>query len=596
MQTATVDEVLGQLKTALSAVSGSETPELNQAFASINDLLAQGRYKEVEEYLLGRTSNPFARNQATVALAEQLRIVVHAEVTASELKLAGVLDPIMNEACTKLKAGAPASEFDPLLRRLSNLQLPAGLSNLSASQQIELARSFLNRCQDYVMQNQQPGAADQADAILNDIIQIAARLPAIPRSQLLEIQAEAAQRSITRNATAGARLENLKKLVATAFDSAKVPADLDPVLAELAKPSGLGPDRYGNPSANLNSQFELLRRYARRWQDYLSQLEAGNGAGSQSILRDLAGDNNIETFYPRSRILARINGQAVASTSSDPLVTAETLSLDTLEKFNLQAMARQTANGRGDVQLDNLVLESANLIAAENQLKIGNPRPAIIQARGQNANIRSGPYALAFGRMQQALLLRALPIYIGAPAGLTVTAQETAEAYLQRVIGWARDRQDWQLVYRALDTAQTQAPALSNSPLASDLNGYRLFFTGMNQERGEQWTLAIRSYLSALNTDAPNLPAEEIGNRLKKLKAAHPQEYDAAEKPAGLDPRRGVPGGLSRAGGVFQGEVSGGAVPVGLQGANAGTAPNQPPLPAPPGPLPTTAQPADPRN
>lgn len=77
--------------------------------------------------------------------------------------------------------------------------------------------------------------------------------------------------------------------------------------------------------------------------------------------------------------------------------------------------------------------------------------------------------------------------------------------------------------------------------LTSDIAGYRDFFTGLNQERAGQFTAAVRSYLSSLRSAGPNLPAEEIGRRLKELKASHPQEFASAESPGAIDPSRFLP-------------------------------------------------------
>jgi len=68
-----------------------------------------------------------------------------------------------------------------------------------------------------------------------------------------------------------------------------------------------------------------------------------------------------------------------------------------------------------------------------------------------------------------------------------------------------------------------------NTDLLNDLSGYRAFFTALNQERAGQIAAAVRSYLSCLRTAGPNLPAEEVGRRLKQLKGNYPKEFETGE-------------------------------------------------------------------
>jgi hypothetical protein len=139
----------------------------------------------------------------------------------------------------------------------------------------------------------------------------------------------------------------------------------------------------------------------------------------------------------------------------------------------------------------------------------------------------SGDYALPLGRIQQALGLRALSLYVEPPADLKPGANDTAETFLRRVVERGVGTKDWQLVYRALNAGQ-QAGITGTTSL--DLVAYHPFLTALNQEKAGLWTAAVRSYLAALKVDAPNVPAEEIGRRLAQLKAAHPAEYETGEK------------------------------------------------------------------
>jgi hypothetical protein len=93
----------------------------------------------------------------------------------------------------------------------------------------------------------------------------------------------------------------------------------------------------------------------------------------------------------------------------------------------------------------------------------------------------------------------------------------------------------------------------------ADRSGFQQFLVGLNQERAEEWSAAVRAYQSALRSAGPNLPAEEIGRRIRAIKEAHPKEYEAAGRPSefgGVGTNGGSGGdGVSRrtSGGANQG-------------------------------------------
>ncbi len=152
--------------------------------------------------------------------------------------------------------------------------------------------------------------------------------------------------------------------------------------------------------------------------------------------------------------------------------------------------------------------------------------------------------------MTQRLLLRALQLQIRPPDTLHPADGESGPNYLQRVLTAGRDARDWALVYRVLQAQPSSLTGFSPAELALDLGAFRLFFTGLNLERAGQVASAVRSYLGSLRAAGPNLPVEEIGRRLKELKAEHPQEFATAEntpEPANLPPFSSLPGTDPRA-------------------------------------------------
>ncbi len=533
-------------------------PQITQYLNALNAALAKGRYVEAEQLLGNLRAGPAGANPAAGSYIDQLIMEIHSLADAANAERDQALEEIVDDTCAKFSTNAKVEDFDPLFKRLAGLAPAAGQYNDPNAQKIEMVRSFVSRVQDYLQQSSH-GNTEQAANALNEIIQISGRLPAVSRSKLLALQDEIGARQAARNAALAAQLEDLRKNVITVVDSAKSAADFDAVLADLAKPPAADPYRGNGSAGNLFNQFESLRRFTHRWQDYFSQLESGNTNAAQNALRELANDGSSEAFYPRSRILARLNGKLTMGSDPDlvgAIVTPAELTLDTLDKLARQSAARRSGGGVSggvDPGMDEVANESARLRAAASQLKLGNPQAALSLPRTSNFLSHSGDYEFAFARVQQALIVQALAVSLAAPAELKPADNETPASFLQRVLRYGRDKADWQLVYRALEVSQTMG--LQGGGF-SDYAGYRIFFIGLNQERAGDWQAAVRSYQSSLRTVGPNLPVDEIGKRLKTLKEAHPKEYEAAQGqaetssidlrgviPVGAMPNRGNPAG-----------------------------------------------------
>jgi len=530
-------DLLSDLKAALAgpAEAGAPgtpvSPQINQYLSALGSALARGRYAECDQLISVLRTSGLASNAKVAACLDQLSAEIAVTSTAADAARDKALEEIIADAGAKFTAKAKASDFDPLLKRLASLPSPGGGQyNDPGAQKLELVRSFVTRAQDY-MQQSATGNAEQAANILNELVQLTGRIPSVSRSQLLALQSEAAARLGARNEAATARFESLKKTVQGLIETAKTAADFDEILAEMAKPVVTN---YNYSNNNLGNQIENLRRFTRRWQDYYGQLEAGNGQAAQTTLREIAGDNNSEAFYPRSRILARLNGKPVLPTSADAvgeLVPPDALTLDTIDKLARQLAARPGpgAYGAPEPGKEDLATEVNRFRSAANQLRLGNFQSAYTQARPGSSAPHTGEYSLALARMQQALILQILPGYISAPAELKPTAKEAPDAYLMRVLAHAREKADWSLAYRAIDAMGWLNPN-SAGITALDFSGYRSFFTGLNQEKAGQWVWATRYYLGALKSTGQAFPAEEIGRRLQEIKAAHPAEYESGEK------------------------------------------------------------------
>ena len=535
------DQLVADLKKALLLPTGTgdqnnANPQMAQYLGALDGALAKARYSDAEQLLNALRTGPAGANAKAVACIDQLILELKALTNAAIAQRDAALDQIMGDASAKFFSNAKVADFDPLLKRLAELPPVSGQYNDPSVQKTEAVRSFVTRAQDY-MQQTALGNPDQAANTLNELIQIAGRLPALPRSKLLAMQAEAAAGLAARNDVIAIRLEALKKSALTAIDSAKAAADFDEILVELAKPLAFDSSRSGGNYNSLTNQLESLRRFTRRWQDYFSQIEAGNTTAAQNTLRELAGDNSSEAFYPRSRILARLNpkipvapgaaGGNPAPGSAEPLVSPAELTVGTIDKLFQQLQLRRFAN-MSPAGLDDLPSELGYLRTAVAQLKAGNSQAVVAQLRlGFSTSGRVGGYAEALAALRNDILMRVAPSYLEAPAEVQPSKQDSYEAYCKKVVEYGRVKKDWPLVYRGLFSSLSQ-PMINpvNNP---ELTGYRQFFSGLQQESAGLWYMAARSYFSCLNSGALNLPVDEIGGRLKRIKSDHPEEYSQAQ-------------------------------------------------------------------
>lgn len=582
-------------------------PTVSRLVEMVKQSLASGRLAEAEQYLTSIRSTSAVNNEVT-GLINQLRAAVQEQIAAADVKRRATVEAILGEAAALFTSRAPGGDFDPLLKRLASIPAaPPNQYNDLSTQSIEMARTFIIHCQDYILQSTASNF-DQAGNVLNEMVQLSSRVPVIPRSELIALQVELSKRPATGGNAASARLDTLRKMVEKAIDSATSAVDLDVVLFEIAKPIPSDGNR-GSSSNNFFNQLEALRRFTRRWQDYLSQVEAGNNNAASTSLRELANDTAFETVYPRSRILARISGKSVVKadpTSKETLLAPDELTLETLDQFSNQVTAGQmnviltggdqpnSAYAPRGLTSSDLASETARLLSAFHQLKLGNTQPAISLTKYQGSVDRLGAYAMACARLQQELVLRALPMHIRAPSDVKTSNAETPERYLQRVVQRACEIKDWQLAFRALTTIQNLQAQFTMGTGGPELEGFRLFFVGMNQERAGEWISASQSYMTALRTVSSYLPAEEIGRRLEVIKASHPEDYKIAQKepyppnsgpntPPGMYP--GLPGRY----------IPNGPVPPGSQGRNVDPrllrgSPMGPP-PPPPSPEPDASRP-----
>jgi hypothetical protein len=311
---------------------------------------------------------------------------------------------------------------------------------------------------------------------------------------------------------------------------AQKPQDLDEILGSIQKlqaPQG-GAYGYDQEAQGIMNQVNSAYQFVAQWQDYLSSRNSGNVQEAQNSLRNLtnsrpAGD---VVLVPRSEILARItelanapkppnNGPVPPSpNSSSADVPAALNNIKTLEDLApaLKSL-RVSTNGQG---YDYAALaQLANLYA---NAKVGLP----VSLDLNPPNIGGQPVP-EMTRVRVMLLMYLLPRFIGSNAPAP-KPDETVSDYLKRALVATNAAQDWPAFQLTLEAQFKVVGGNGYSP------GTRSFLAGLNQEIAGQYSLAVSSYQTALQSPDDSLPTTVVRDHLAAIKKDHATEFDEGMK------------------------------------------------------------------
>src|SRR5208283_4286235 len=500
---------------------------------SLPSALAQGQYEEVERSLV-QTKGAFSASRDSVGILEELIAKVDSAGQAAKARRASEADAIVRELADKFNARAPAADFDPLLRRISAFT-PTPYAQDPASAQLEGAREFITHWQDYLVQSSQ-GRQREAENSLQALVQLAARFTAVPRSALMALQSNAPgnDASAAMERQEKSRVDAIEAKAVAAIDSAKIAADLDPLVAELAATQLAGDGGYypGGGALPSTRRLQGVRQFVRKWQEYLAAAHAGKPADAMRFLQELANPNYEASFYPRSKVLELMAHPIGAA--AGPLMAPDALTVDNLREFDRQLIGLNGTSylaDHGEPQLEQVV---SQLCSSIDQFRAGNPANAISNARNSVVGVyQAGDYTGAIARVTGQIVVLALPAYIEAPAALAPLPKESARPYLERVLKSAVAAGDWALAYRAV-AARTELGSRMgyNQDAMADTEVLRDLIVAGNQEAAQQWADCTASYLNALRALSTLVPAKDIGDRLERIKAEHPEDYENGKKQA----------------------------------------------------------------
>lgn len=378
-----------------------------------------------------------------------------------------------------------------------------------------------------------------------------------------------------RIASARVHMDALLKQAGEACLAAKVPADLDHMLATLAPYSrNFGNDR------RLDDQESWQRganayRFLTRWQDYLGFLNRGGVKEAADVLRDLSGSVDVG-IMPRSAILELLTPSPAASQNTtpdtDPLaaITAKLEQAKTLDDLIAVSRAFRVQTRPNQYQGAPLLQQIVNNLIDDRQQVLAGNRPANLFSDSSSNNRQLSARDLGYTQAAQVALFafRRETQIAGIHLAFTgsslppATAEESPDAYLIRIVEKFVADNDWMQTRDALELYRTFSnTGRPPSWLTANIEACTAYLAARNLDLAGQYPAAIASYRRALRSTGRYVPVQAIGLRLAELKETTPQAFtdpaaeadlDTAPRnhpPANLPPGYGgpsLPGGASR--------------------------------------------------
>lgn len=313
------------------------------------------------------------------------------------------------------------------------------------------------------------------------------------------------------------------KQMADTVRRAKNPAELDSVLENLRR---LQDHATARPSrsemASTSRRLEAARRFALRWQNYLSESTSGDREKAREILESLSHSDESD-LIPRSEILALIHAPAPSQAATRPALKELLDRIKTLDDMSaaLDTLRTWDAAGsgpRGEIQYVISVLTPLELTYRE--FEAGLPT----NLEGFLSEARRGPIHLVPLRAQ--LLGLILPRYLGLSEDWKPGSGEGAHAFLDRIVADALTKRNYVLAARAREVQYSLKYGTRETPTSQT----GTFIAAHNQEEAGQYALAVASYQKALAMGTDIVPPKVIGERLAALKKEHPAEYQEGMK------------------------------------------------------------------
>lgn len=338
---------------------------------------------------------------------------------------------------------------------------------------------------------------------------------------------------------------------------------------------------WNNPELpTLIAQGADLQAFLGRWQQYLAGIRTYNADSRLHWLLEERSD--FSAFIPRSELLARIAeiekeyaGKTAAtatqpSSPNDIYARAWTI-IGGIHDFHdldesmpkLEELMLKLGQSGSAVSLQGILDHLRTLQHAHLDLEKGLATNIPVTTFDYSTpSVTNAVYSL---RAQ--LLLAALPRLLGVTGADLPQPGDNPPTYLNRIANQAREKENWPLLKRASEVAQSINIGLT--PTRNDLQALQAYVAAIDQEEARLYPQAVRLYLTALQSGSQMISPAKIGDRLDAIRKNHAQEYEQGMEP---DHNRSFPPGMRTPTGFQPGGAPSG-------GSNAPNMITVPPLP-----------------
>lgn len=366
----------------------------------------------------------------------------------------------------------------------------------------------------------------QTDAALAEITALFVSEPV--RTMADKLRGELRVEQAAREKERVTRIRALLAGASAAIKAARKPADLDNAIRDLRDFT----EHQQPDSAEIRDEMRKVqnaRQFVLFWQDYLAADAAGDSKRAQQALQNASG---IATdLMPRSQILSRAD--EVSNRKSPDLdlheqareIAAKAKSLDDIPAALDALAALEVKPGISPGDYRDLVetlrrdLLRISQVYREHQAGL----PTSLQISGFDTPTQNEETFRVVLPLRVQLLRTILPRALEVDEKLKPNPEEPIRGYLDRVAAFALEKDDLRLLVRVRDLRNKLDRTLVSNVSVSVSQS---ILAGLNQEEAGQWAAAVVSYETALKYGADIVPAKHIGERLERIKAAHPREFE----------------------------------------------------------------------
>lgn len=364
-----------------------------------------------------------------------------------------------------------------------------------------------------------------AEAALAEITALFASKPAV-RAMAVKLRGELRVERVAREKETITKIRALLDGAAAAVRAARTAADLDNAIRDLRDFA-----EYPQPdSAAIRDEMRKVqnaRQFVLQWQDYLAADAAGDLQRAELALQNASG--MATDLVPRSQILSRADEVSKRKTpdlyEQAREITAKTKSLDDIPGAvdALAALERKPGISQRDYRdlVETLRWDLMQISQAYREYQAG--LPTSLQIAGFESPRQSEEAFRVILPLRLQLLRAILPRALEVDEKLKPNPDEPIRGYLDRMEAFALEKDDLRLLVRVRDLRNKL-----DRVLPSNVNVFvsQFLLAGLNQEEAGQWAAAVVTYETALKHGADVVPTKSVGERLERIKAAHPKEFE----------------------------------------------------------------------